>query len=49
MVGACARSVPGVVRTPACTAYVNAGLKSRMQWDEERRLSGFVRTHPVMP
>jgi hypothetical protein len=41
--------VPGVVRTAACTAYVNGGLKSRMQWDEERRLGAFVRTHPVMP
>ena len=49
MVGACATSVPGVVRSAECTTYVNAGLKSRMQWDEEVRLRAFIRTHPVMP
>jgi adenosine deaminase len=49
MVSACATSVPGVVRTPACAAYVNGSLKARLQWDEERRLGAFVRAHPVMP
>lgn len=49
MVGACATSVPGVMRSAECTTYVNAGLKSHMQWDEEVRLRAFIRTHPVMP
>ena len=49
MVPACTTSVPGVIRTPSCAAYVNGSLKARMQWDEERRLGAFVRAHPVMP